>query len=111
MSTLGRSYNGARALVFPSFYEGFGLPPLEMLACGGAVLASTAGALAETVGQQAFLLDPHDQDGWRKALLRVTQDDDWWRGLAQSRPSAPRLRTPGKTVRPSRTRFIVSSSA
>ena len=43
-------YNGARALAFPSLYEGFGLPPVEMLACGGAVLASTAGAVAETVG-------------------------------------------------------------
>src|SRR5262249_26461427 len=37
-------YAGARALVYPSYYEGFGLPPIEMLACGGAVLASTADA-------------------------------------------------------------------
>jgi alpha-1,3-rhamnosyl/mannosyltransferase len=78
---LGTLYNGARALVFPSFYEGFGLPPVEMLACGGAVLASTAGALVETVGQQACLIDPHDQDGWHKALLRVTLDDAWWQSL------------------------------
>jgi alpha-1,3-rhamnosyl/mannosyltransferase len=74
-------YNGARALVFPSFYEGFGLPPLEMLACGGAVLASTAGALVETVGRQAHLIDPHDVDGWRAALLRVLTDEDWWQEL------------------------------
>jgi len=74
-------YNGARALVFPSFYEGFGLPPVEMLACGGAVLASTAEAVAETVGRQAHLIDPHDADAWRAALLRVLQDDDWWRAL------------------------------
>jgi glycosyltransferase involved in cell wall biosynthesis len=80
---LATLYNGARALVFPSFYEGFGLPPLEMLACGGAVLASTAGAVAEVVGAQAHLLDPHDQDGWRQALLRITTDDDWWRQLRQ----------------------------
>jgi alpha-1,3-rhamnosyl/mannosyltransferase len=70
-------YNGARALLFPSFYEGFGLPPLEMLACGGAVIASTAGAIAETVGRQAHLVDPHDLDGWRDAILRVAEDDDW----------------------------------
>jgi alpha-1,3-rhamnosyl/mannosyltransferase len=71
-------YNGARALVYPSFYEGFGLPPVEMLACGGAVLASTAGAVAETVGGQAHLIDPRDVCGWRAALLRVCIDDDWW---------------------------------
>jgi alpha-1,3-rhamnosyl/mannosyltransferase len=74
-------YNGARALVFPSFYEGFGLPPLEMMACGGAVLASNAGALVETVGAKAQLLDPHDLVAWRDAMTRVLQDDDWWRWL------------------------------
>jgi alpha-1,3-rhamnosyl/mannosyltransferase len=74
-------YNGARALVYPSFYEGFGLPPIEMMACGGAVLASTAGALVETVGARAHLTDPHDADGWRQALTRVVEDDDWWRSL------------------------------
>jgi alpha-1,3-rhamnosyl/mannosyltransferase len=71
-------YNGARALCFPSFYEGFGLPPVEMLACGGAVLASTAGAVAETAGAAAHLLDPSDLDGWRSSLLRVLTEDDWW---------------------------------
>lgn len=76
-------YCGARALVYPSLYEGFGLPPVEMLACGGAVLASTAGAIAETVGDQAHLVHPEDDDGWRAALLRVLQDDDWWRSLRQ----------------------------
>jgi alpha-1,3-rhamnosyl/mannosyltransferase len=84
-------YNGARALVFPSFYEGFGLPPLEMLACGGAVLASTASALAEVVGGQAHLVDPHDLAGWTQAMQRVLSDDDWWQhlrkgGIEHSRP-------------------------
>jgi alpha-1,3-rhamnosyl/mannosyltransferase len=74
-------YNGARALVYPSLYEGFGLPPIEMLACGGAVLASTAGALVETIGGHAHLLPPEDRDGWRTALLRVVKDDDWWNEL------------------------------
>jgi alpha-1,3-rhamnosyl/mannosyltransferase len=78
---LAAAYNGARALVFPSFYEGFGLPPIEMMACGGAVLASTAGALVETVGRRAHLVDPLDLDGWRSALRRVAEDDDWWREL------------------------------
>src|SRR5581483_7509817 len=74
-------YNGARALVYPTLYEGFGLPPVEMMACGGAVLASTAGALVETIGSRAHLIDPDDVDGWRRALLRVTQDDEWWQAL------------------------------
>ncbi len=76
-------YNGARALVFPSHYEGFGLPPLEMLACGGAVLASTAAALVEVVGRQAHLIDPWDRDGWRDSLMRVLTDDDWHRALCR----------------------------
>jgi alpha-1,3-rhamnosyl/mannosyltransferase len=74
-------YSGARALVFPSLYEGFGLPPLEMLACGGAVLASTAAAVAETAGGQAHLIPAEDEDGWRAALLRLVSDDDWWQAL------------------------------
>jgi len=76
-------YNGARALVYPSHYEGFGLPPIEMHACGGAVLASTAGALKETVGSQAHLVPPDDVDGWRDAMQRVLEDDDWWQSLRQ----------------------------
>jgi alpha-1,3-rhamnosyl/mannosyltransferase len=74
-------YNGARALVYPSLYEGFGLPPVEMMACGGAVLASTAGAIVETVGHKAHLIDPEDTDGWRAALARVLEDEAWWQSL------------------------------
>jgi alpha-1,3-rhamnosyl/mannosyltransferase len=76
-------YNGALALTFPSHYEGFGLPPVEMLACGGAVLASTAGAVAETVGRKAHLIDPNDLDGWTAALGRVIADADWRQSLRQ----------------------------
>jgi glycosyltransferase involved in cell wall biosynthesis len=83
-------YNGARALAFPSLYEGFGLPPLEMLACGGAVLASTAGAVAETAGAAAHLVPAEDEGGWRAALLRVANDDDWWRALRRGATDAAR---------------------
>lgn len=76
-------YNGARALVFPSFYEGFGMPPMEMMACGGAVIASTAGSLVETVGPKAHIVDPLDVDGWRAAMIRVLTEDDWWLSLRQ----------------------------
>jgi alpha-1,3-rhamnosyl/mannosyltransferase len=76
-------YCGARALVYPSLYEGFGLPPLEMMACGGAVLASTAGPLRETIAGHAHLIDPLDQEGWSQAMTRVATDDDWWRQLRE----------------------------
>jgi alpha-1,3-rhamnosyl/mannosyltransferase len=71
-------YNAARALVYPSLYEGFGLPPLEMMACGGAVIASTAEAVAETTGRYACLVQPADTDGWRHAMERMVSDDHWW---------------------------------
>jgi glycosyltransferase involved in cell wall biosynthesis len=74
---LSALYSSARALVFPTLYEGFGMPTVEMLACGGAVLASTASAVAETVGGAAHLIDPHDQDAWRDALLRACTDEHW----------------------------------
>ena len=88
---LGVIYNGARALVYPSLYEGFGLPPVEMMACGGAVLTSTTGALVETVGSRANLIPAEDMDGWKNAMARVLEDDDWWRSLrvAQRRSPSP----------------------
>jgi len=88
--SLAALYNGARALVYPSLYEGFGLPPVEMLACGGAVLASTAGALVETVGQKAHLIDPLDIDGWRQAMQRIVEDKDWWQALRRDAVEAVR---------------------
>ena len=83
-------YNGARALLFPSLYEGFGLPPVEMLACGGAVLASTIGAVAEIAGRQARLIDPQDVDSWREEIVRVVSEDDWWSALRDGAVEAAR---------------------
>jgi alpha-1,3-rhamnosyl/mannosyltransferase len=78
---LAAIYNGARALLYPSWYEGFGLPPLEMMACGGAVLASTADAIVETTGRRAHRIPPDDVDGWRTSMQRVLEDNDWWQSL------------------------------
>jgi alpha-1,3-rhamnosyl/mannosyltransferase len=82
--------NGARALVYPSLYEGFGMPPAEMMACGGAVICSTAGALVETVGARAHLVEPLDEDGWRAALGRAAVDDDWVAELRRGAVEAAR---------------------
>jgi alpha-1,3-rhamnosyl/mannosyltransferase len=76
-------YNGARALVCPSFYEGFGLPCVEMMACGGAVLASTAGVFQETLGGQAQLIPAEDGDAWRAGMEAVLGDNDRCRQLRQ----------------------------
>jgi alpha-1,3-rhamnosyl/mannosyltransferase len=70
-------YAGAAALLYPSFYEGFGLPPVEMLACGGGVIASTAAAVREVVGGHAVLLDPQDLEGWRVAMQRAATEADY----------------------------------
>ena len=47
------------------------------------LMVGIAGAVAETVGGQAHLIDPHDEVGWRDAMLRVCTDDDWWRSLRE----------------------------
>jgi alpha-1,3-rhamnosyl/mannosyltransferase len=79
-------YSGAKALLFPTFYEGFGIPAIEMMACGGAVIASTAGAVAEVVGRRGHLLDPQDETGWRDAMRRVCTEADWADSLADGAP-------------------------
>ncbi len=67
-------YAGARALLFPSLDEGFGLPVLEAFACGTPVLASTAGALPETAGGAALLVDPEDAAAIAEGTRRLLED-------------------------------------
>jgi alpha-1,3-rhamnosyl/mannosyltransferase len=70
-------YAGARALLCPSYYEGFGLPPLEMLGAGGAVIASTAAAHREVLGEHAHYVEANDLAGWRTAMARAISNTDW----------------------------------
>jgi glycosyltransferase involved in cell wall biosynthesis len=67
-------YGGADAFVFPSLYEGFGLPPLEAMACGVPVLAANATSLPEVIGNAGVLFDPHDVDALCDALHEVVTD-------------------------------------
>ena len=73
-------YSGAVGMLFPSLYEGFGLPPLEAMSCGTPVVASTASSIPEVVGDAGLLLDPRDVSGWADAVKRLVSDE----GLRQS---------------------------
>ncbi len=64
-------YNLADVFVFPSFYEGFGLPVLEAMACGTPVVTSNTSSLPEVAGEAAFLVDPHDVDAIARAITKV----------------------------------------
>ncbi len=67
-------YSGAMAFVFPSLYEGFGLPPLEALACGAPVLCSNTSSLPEVVGDAALTMDPTSVEAIREGLRRLSGD-------------------------------------
>lgn len=67
-------YSGAALFVFPSLYEGFGLPPLEAMACGVPVVTSNVSSMPEVAGDAAMLVDPRDVDGLAAAIARVLRD-------------------------------------
>jgi glycosyltransferase involved in cell wall biosynthesis len=68
-------YRGAAAFVYPSIFEGFGLPPLEAMACGTPVVTSNNSSLPEVTGDAALLVDPYSEDQIADALLQITGDD------------------------------------
>lgn len=74
-------YSGADLFVFPSRYEGFGLPPLEAMACGTAVVAANRTSLPEVVGEAGVLVDPEDSGGLAAAIGRILGDDEERRRL------------------------------
>lgn len=67
-------YSLADVFVFPSFYEGFGVPPLEAMACGTPVITSNTSSLPEAVGDAALLVDPHNPGEIAKAITRVLEN-------------------------------------
>ncbi|MBI4233938.1 MAG: glycosyltransferase family 4 protein [Chloroflexi bacterium] len=68
-------FSGADLFVFPSLYEGFGLPPLEAMACGTAVVVSNRTSLPEVVGEAGVLVDPEDLGGLAAVIGRILEDD------------------------------------
>jgi len=68
-------YNAAEVFVFPSMFEGFGLPVIEAMACGTPVICSNVTALPEVAGEAAVLIDPRSAQGIAGALERVMSDE------------------------------------
>jgi alpha-1,3-rhamnosyl/mannosyltransferase len=72
--TLVNLYRGAAALLYPSRYEGFGLPILEAMQCGTPVIGARCASIPELVGDAGLLLDPLDVDAWTRAIVSVVTD-------------------------------------
>jgi len=67
-------YRSAAAFVYPSLFEGFGLPPLEAMACGTPVVTSNTSSLPEIVGDAAVMIDPYDETAMAQAMLEVVSN-------------------------------------
>lgn len=76
-------YHAARVFVYPSLYEGFGLPPLEAMACGTPVVCSNATSLPEVVGDAALLFDPRSPEALAEAVEALWHDEGLRRVMAQ----------------------------
>ncbi|MDX2076912.1 MAG: glycosyltransferase family 1 protein [bacterium] len=70
-------YNSAEAFLYPSVFEGFGLPVLEAMACGVPVIISDASSLPEVGAKAGICLPPHDSEAWRDGLMRAFSDATW----------------------------------
>ena len=77
-------YASCRAFVYPSLYEGFGLPPLEAMSCGAPVVAGRCGAVAEVAGGAARLFDPARKDELARALVELLGDEGARRRLSEA---------------------------
>ncbi len=86
-------YCGASALVYPSYYEGFGMPAAEMLACGGVVLASDAQAIQEVIAGCGTKIPAQDVTAWREAMQRAVDDSAWLESLRTGGPERAKLFT------------------
>lgn len=97
--TLAAAYRQAAAFVYPSLYEGFGIPPLEAMASGCPVVASRGGSIPEIVGGAAELFDTGQPDALAGALLRVLDSHEHRSGLVQAGHERARQFTWAKCAR------------
>jgi glycosyltransferase involved in cell wall biosynthesis len=95
---LAQIYNLASVFVYPSLYEGFGLPPLEAMACGCPVIASRAASLPEVCADAAYYIDPQDITAIAEAMWRVLSDVDLRTALIGKGIERARLFTWEKTA-------------
>lgn len=82
-SDLVALYNAATLFVYPSLYEGFGLPILEAMACGVPVIASNTSSLPEVVGDAGLLVPPRDPEAWAQAICLILTDEQLSEELAE----------------------------
>lgn len=87
---LSAIYSGALAFIYPSLYEGFGLPPLEAMQCGTPVITSNTSSLPEVVGDAGIMVDPTDEDALCQAMINIgknnkLRDDLSKKGLKRSK--------------------------
>ena len=80
---LAALYSGALMFVYPSFYEGFGLPPLEAMQCGTPVITSNNTSLPEVVGDAAILVNPKNEAEISQSILRIYQSEQLRKELSQ----------------------------
>lgn len=80
---LPQLYSGARLFVYPSIYEGFGLPPLEAMASGTPVIVANRSCLPEVCGDAGFYVDPDDLDGFTNAIHNGLLDEAWHSGAVR----------------------------
>jgi len=76
-------YSSCTVFVYPSLYEGFGLPPLEAMACGAPVIASNIATFQETLGSAAHLVDPNDVDAIARSIVEILEDEGRRRALSR----------------------------
>jgi glycosyltransferase involved in cell wall biosynthesis len=69
-------YRGAGGFIYPSLYEGFGMPPIEAMACGTPVICSARGSLGEVVGDAALIIDPESEDNIAEAMGQLSNSPD-----------------------------------
>jgi glycosyltransferase involved in cell wall biosynthesis len=76
-------YSSCTVFVYPSIYEGFGLPPLEAMACGAPVIAANIATFQETLGSAAELVEPHDVEALARSIVEILDDEDRRRTLSR----------------------------